>query len=66
MLKTSLIGDGADADSIYRANLHKQHSLFAGTNILQARSYSNSPVTAIVTRTGKKIYNLIVSMTGVA
>ena len=62
MLKTPLISDGADADNIYRANLQKQHSLFAGTAVIQARSYSNSPVTAIVTRTGMEIHNLTPSV----
>ncbi|EDV23802.1 uncharacterized protein TRIADDRAFT_27142, partial [Trichoplax adhaerens] len=52
VLKTQLISDGADADNVYYPNLHKQHSLFAGTQVLQARSYSSSLVTALVIRTG--------------
>ncbi|RDD38189.1 putative cation-transporting ATPase 13A3 [Trichoplax sp. H2] len=51
-LKTELIEFGVEADAAYNPNVHKQHTLFAGTQVLQARSLKDSHVMAIVIRTG--------------
>jgi magnesium-transporting ATPase (P-type) len=38
---------------VYSAELHKRHTLFSGTKVLQTRYYGHAKVTAVVVRTGK-------------
>ena len=46
----------ADADSMstetYDPEVHKRHTLFAGTTVIQTRFYGQSVVKAVVTSTG--------------
>ncbi|XP_052083585.1 polyamine-transporting ATPase 13A3-like, partial [Mytilus californianus] len=39
---------------VYSADLHKRHTLFSGTKVLQTRYYGHAKVTAVVVRTGFK------------
>nr|XP_022336548.1 probable cation-transporting ATPase 13A3 isoform X1 [Crassostrea virginica] len=39
-------------EEMYSPDLHKRHTLFSGTQILQTRFYGNSKVKAVVVRTG--------------
>ncbi|KAG9493978.1 hypothetical protein GDO78_001703 [Eleutherodactylus coqui] len=39
-------------DEIYNAEVHKRHTLFCGTNVIQTRFYAGEPVKAIIVRTG--------------
>ncbi|XP_015925261.1 polyamine-transporting ATPase 13A3 isoform X3 [Parasteatoda tepidariorum] len=39
-------------DEIYCPTVHKRHTLFCGTEIIQTRYYENNRVLAVVTRTG--------------
>ncbi|KAM3604956.1 uncharacterized protein V6R79_018601 [Siganus canaliculatus] len=50
--KTSLPSSGEDASRIYNLEEHKRHSLFCGTQVIQARFYSGELVKAVVVRTG--------------
>ena len=40
-------------EEMYSPDLHKRHTLFSGTQILQTRFYGNSKVKAVVVRTGQ-------------
>lgn len=46
--KTSLPTDNTEYSSV----THRRHTLFAGTEVIQSRYYSNAPVLAVVVRTG--------------
>ncbi|XP_063772495.1 polyamine-transporting ATPase 13A3 isoform X2 [Pseudophryne corroboree] len=39
-------------DEIYSPEVHKRHTLFCGTNVIQTRFYAGEPVKAIIVRTG--------------
>ena len=52
LLKSPIINTGAEADAIYNPSIHKQHTLFAGTHVVQARSLNGPYVLAVVMRTG--------------
>ncbi|XP_061189537.1 polyamine-transporting ATPase 13A3-like isoform X2 [Saccostrea echinata] len=39
-------------EEVYSPDIHKRHTLFSGTQILQTRFYGNSKVKAVVVRTG--------------
>ncbi|KAM5165293.1 polyamine-transporting ATPase 13A3 [Mantella aurantiaca] len=39
-------------DEIYSTEIHKRHTLFCGTNVIQTRFYAGEPVKAIIVRTG--------------
>ncbi|XP_074653844.1 polyamine-transporting ATPase 13A3-like isoform X2 [Tubulanus polymorphus] len=39
-------------EEIYNPDIHKRHTLFCGTHIIQTRYYGQSKVTAVVVRTG--------------
>ena len=41
-----------DPSEIYDVEVHKRHTLFSGTQIVQTRSYDNTSVLAVVVRTG--------------
>ncbi|XP_062821708.1 polyamine-transporting ATPase 13A2 isoform X2 [Anolis carolinensis] len=43
---------GGPASAAYSPEEHKRHTLFCGTHVLQARSYTGPHVLAVVTRTG--------------
>uniref|UniRef100_H3B7S7 Polyamine-transporting ATPase 13A2 n=1 Tax=Latimeria chalumnae TaxID=7897 RepID=H3B7S7_LATCH len=52
VLKTPLPCSGHAASSAYSPEEHKRHTLFCGTQIIQAKSYGEEKVIAVVTRTG--------------
>lgn len=39
----------------YSPDRYKRHTLFCGTQVIQTRFYANTPVTAVVVRTGQLI-----------
>ncbi|XP_063298835.1 polyamine-transporting ATPase 13A3 [Pelobates fuscus] len=39
-------------DEIYSTEVHKRHTLFCGTHVIQTRFYAGEPVKAIIVRTG--------------
>ncbi|XP_018422668.1 PREDICTED: probable cation-transporting ATPase 13A3 [Nanorana parkeri] len=41
-----------EQDEIYSTEVHKRHTLFCGTNVIQTRFYAGEPVKAIIVRTG--------------
>ncbi|KAK1168416.1 putative cation-transporting ATPase 13A3 isoform X2 [Acipenser oxyrinchus oxyrinchus] len=43
---------GTEEDEIYSSELHKRHTLFCGTNVIQTRFYSGELVKAVVVTTG--------------
>ena len=47
--KTPLPQDSAP----YSPDRHKRHTLFCGTQVIQTRFYANTPVTAVIVRTGQ-------------
>ncbi|KAM8953414.1 polyamine-transporting ATPase 13A3 [Pelodytes ibericus] len=47
----STVSRGADIE-IYSPEVHKRHTLFCGTNVIQTRFYAGEPVKAIIVRTG--------------
>ena len=49
MTKTPLPQDSAP----YSPDRHKRHTLFCGTQVIQTRFYANTPVTAVIVRTGQ-------------
>ncbi|XP_069467226.1 polyamine-transporting ATPase 13A2 isoform X2 [Ambystoma mexicanum] len=51
-MKTPLPLGSDAADTLYSPDEHKRHTLFCGTNIIQAKSYVEKDVVAVVTRTG--------------
>jgi len=44
---------------VYYPDVHKRSTLFCGTRVIQTRYYDNSPVTAVVLRTGQLIVFVI-------
>lgn len=57
-------------DEIYSPEVHKRHTLFCGTNVIQTRFYTGELVKALVVRTGidflsLPLVNLILSFLGV-
>ena len=45
----------SEADEVYSPELHKRHTLFCGTHVIQTRYYGNWKVKAVVVRTGSFI-----------
>ncbi|MGH0150703.1 UNVERIFIED_CONTAM: hypothetical protein FKN15_061346 [Acipenser sinensis] len=43
---------GMEEDELYSSELHKRHTLFCGTNVIQTRFYSGELVKAVVVTTG--------------
>ncbi|XP_041119543.1 probable cation-transporting ATPase 13A3 isoform X2 [Polyodon spathula] len=43
---------GTEEDEVYSSELHKRHTLFCGTNVIQTRFYSGELVKAVVVTTG--------------
>ncbi|XP_075058359.1 polyamine-transporting ATPase 13A3 isoform X2 [Mixophyes fleayi] len=39
-------------DEMYSTEVHRRHTLFCGTNVIQTRFYAGEPVKAIIVRTG--------------
>ncbi|KAM7139016.1 polyamine-transporting ATPase 13A2 isoform 2-T2 [Macrochelys suwanniensis] len=52
VMKTPLPSGPQAANVIYSPEEHKRHTLFCGTQVLQAKSYVGKEVLAVVTRTG--------------
>ena len=42
-------------NELYSAEIHKRHTLFSGTHVVQTRYYGNAKVLAVVVRTGKLV-----------
>lgn len=59
MTKTNLPNPSVDikgmGDELYSPEIHKRHTLFCGTTVIQTRFYTGELVKAIVVRTGKHI-----------
>ncbi|XP_069598015.1 polyamine-transporting ATPase 13A2 isoform X3 [Ranitomeya imitator] len=51
-MKTPLPDGPSTADTPYSSDAHRRHTLFCGTQILQAKSYVDKEVTAVVVKTG--------------
>ncbi|NXX42490.1 AT132 ATPase, partial [Tricholaema leucomelas] len=52
VMKTPLPAGSQAASSIYSPEEHKRHTLFCGTQVIQAKAYVGGEVLAVVTRTG--------------
>ncbi|NWX11494.1 AT132 ATPase, partial [Aegotheles bennettii] len=52
VMKTPLPGSGSAASPVYCPEEHRRHTLFCGTQVIQAKSYVGTGVLAVVTRTG--------------
>ncbi|NXG42908.1 AT132 ATPase, partial [Psilopogon haemacephalus] len=52
VMKTPLPAGSQAANSIYSPEEHKRHTLFCGTQLIQAKAYVGGEVLAVVTRTG--------------
>ncbi|XP_025909352.1 cation-transporting ATPase 13A2 [Nothoprocta perdicaria] len=52
VMKTPLPAGGRAAHAIYSPEEHRRHTLFCGTQVIQAKSYVGKEVLAVVTRTG--------------
>ncbi|XP_063173682.1 polyamine-transporting ATPase 13A2 [Candoia aspera] len=52
VLKTPLPKGPEVASTTYSSEDHKRHTLFCGTQVIQARSYGDADLLAVVTRTG--------------
>ncbi|KAL7976184.1 hypothetical protein Chor_008281 [Crotalus horridus] len=52
VLKTPLPKGPEEASAIYSPEDHKRHTLFCGTQVIQARSYRDADILAVVTRIG--------------
>ncbi|XP_068772417.1 polyamine-transporting ATPase 13A2 isoform X4 [Struthio camelus] len=52
VMKTPLPAGSQAASTIYSPEEHKRHTLFCGTQVIQAKSYVGKEVLAVVTRTG--------------
>ncbi|XP_015268069.1 PREDICTED: probable cation-transporting ATPase 13A2 [Gekko japonicus] len=52
VMKTPLPEGPQAASSVYSPEEHRRHTLFCGTQVLQARPYAGAEVLAVVTRTG--------------
>ena len=42
----------SEATEIYLPDLHKRHTIFCGTQVIQTRYYGDAKVRAVVVRTG--------------
>ncbi|XP_069805161.1 polyamine-transporting ATPase 13A2 isoform X2 [Dendropsophus ebraccatus] len=51
-MKTPLPDDPSAADTVYSTDAHRRHTLFCGTQIIQAKSYLDKEVIAVVIKTG--------------
>ena len=51
MTKTQLAQ--SEADETYNPEVHKRHTLFSGTQVIQTRFYGDQKVKAVVIRTGE-------------
>lgn len=51
-MKTPLPDGPNAADTVYSSDAHRRHTLFCGTQIIQAKSYVDSDVVAVVLKTG--------------
>ncbi|XP_048182252.1 polyamine-transporting ATPase 13A2 isoform X4 [Corvus hawaiiensis] len=52
VMKTPLPAGGQAAGAAYCPEEHRRHTLFCGTQVIQARAYAGTDVLAVVTRTG--------------
>ncbi|KFQ63190.1 putative cation-transporting ATPase 13A2, partial [Pelecanus crispus] len=52
VMKTPLPAGSQAAGTIYSPKEHRRHTLFCGTQVIQAKSYVGGEVLAVVTRTG--------------
>lgn len=52
VMKTPLPASSQAASTVYSAEEHRRHTLFCGTQVIQAKSYMGGEVLAVVTRTG--------------
>uniref|UniRef100_A0A8C0ERE5 Polyamine-transporting ATPase 13A2 n=1 Tax=Bubo bubo TaxID=30461 RepID=A0A8C0ERE5_BUBBB len=52
VMKTPLPAGSQAASTIYSPEEHRRHTLFCGTQVIQAKSYVGREVLAVVTRTG--------------
>ncbi|XP_058017400.1 polyamine-transporting ATPase 13A2 isoform X5 [Ahaetulla prasina] len=52
VLKTPLPKGPEEANTTYSSEDHKRHTLFCGTQVIQARSHGDADILAVVTRTG--------------
>ncbi|XP_040389701.1 polyamine-transporting ATPase 13A2 isoform X4 [Cygnus olor] len=52
VMKTPLPACGGAASAVYSPEEHRRHTLFCGTQVIQAKSYVGKEVLAVVTRTG--------------
>ncbi|NWY68292.1 AT132 ATPase, partial [Erithacus rubecula] len=52
VMKTPLPAGGQAGSSTYCPEEHRRHTLFCGTQLIQARAYGGGEVLAVVTRTG--------------
>ncbi|NWI10486.1 AT132 ATPase, partial [Crypturellus soui] len=52
VMKTPLPAGGRGARAVYSPEEHRRHTLFCGTQVIQAKSYVGKEVLAVVTRTG--------------
>ena len=50
--KAALAQVDPEANEVYHPEIHKRHTLFAGTTVIQTRYYGCARVKAVVTRTG--------------
>ncbi|XP_072011383.1 polyamine-transporting ATPase 13A2 isoform X2 [Engystomops pustulosus] len=51
-MKTPLPDGPSTADTVYSSDAHRRHTLFCGTQIIQAKSYLDKEVIAVVIKTG--------------
>ncbi|KFP81420.1 putative cation-transporting ATPase 13A2, partial [Apaloderma vittatum] len=52
VMKTPLLAGSQAASTLYSPEEHRRHTLFCGTQVIQAKSYVGKEVLAVVTRTG--------------
>ncbi|NXK00593.1 AT132 ATPase, partial [Corythaixoides concolor] len=52
VMKTPLPGGSQAASAVYSPEEHRRHTLFCGTQVIQAKSYVGGEALAVVTRTG--------------
>ncbi|XP_068890939.1 polyamine-transporting ATPase 13A2 isoform X2 [Aphelocoma coerulescens] len=52
VMKTPLPAGGQAAGTAYCPEEHRRHTLFCGTQVIQAKAYAGTDVLAVVTRTG--------------
>lgn len=55
VMKTPLPAGSQAAGTVYSPEEHRRHTLFCGTQVIQAKSYVGREVLAVVTRTGNGI-----------